>query len=104
VPETSINGCKIHAAEVVKKWTDFSLVGSKAGMDVRLFQHCAICSSLSQLLAANHAKCMYNKLQTARFKKNVGVFVCDKASGQIVLLDVVELLHMREGQTWLERC
>jgi len=36
VLETSIRVCKIHAAEVVKKWTDLGLVGSKAGMDVRL--------------------------------------------------------------------
>jgi hypothetical protein len=46
---------------------------------------------------------MYNGLQTAQFKKVVGLFIRDKATGLIVILDGVELLHMREGQTWLKR-
>jgi len=103
VLETRLHVCKIHATEVVKKWTDLGLVGSKAGMDVRVFPHCAICSGLSQLLATNHAKCMYNELQTAQLKKVVGLFIRDKATGQIVILDGVELFHMQEGQTWLKR-
>ena len=46
---------------------------------------------------------MYNELQTAEFKKVVGLFIRDKATIQIVIHDSVELLHMLEGQTWLKR-
>jgi len=46
---------------------------------------------------------MYNELQTAQLKKVVGLFIRDKATGQIVILDGVELFHMQEGQTWLKR-
>jgi len=47
---------------------------------------------------------MHNMLQTAQQKNYVGLLICDKTTGRIVLLDGVELLHMREGHTWLERC
>ena len=75
VLEIRLHACKLHAAEVLKKWLDLGLVSSKAGMNVRLFSHGTIGIGLSHLLATHHAICMYNKLQTTQLKKCVGLIV-----------------------------
>ena len=103
VLEARLHARKIHAVEVVKNLPDLSLVSSKAGMNVRFFPHSPIDSGFSHLLATYHVKCMYNQLQTNSFKRVVSLVICNQSTSQIALLDGVELLHMREGQTWLER-
>ena len=102
--KTRVRVCKIHLREGVEEWPDLGCVGSKAAMDVRLFPHGAVGGSLSNFLAANHAKCWHNQLQAAQQKNYFNLLICDKTTGRIILLDGVKLLHMREDHTWLERC